>query len=66
MYSLEKCLVRSVIHFISISIYRESCCLYILEINPLSVALFTNVFCHSEACLLVLFMVCCAKAFNFH
>ena len=32
-------------------------CLYILEINPLSVALFANVFSHSEDCLFVLFMV---------
>ena len=32
-------------------------CLYILEINPLSVALFTNIFSHSEGCLFVLFMV---------
>ena len=32
-------------------------CLYILEINPLSVASFANIFCHSEGCLLVLFMV---------
>ena len=31
--------------------------LYILEINPLSVALFANIFSHSEGCLLVLFMV---------
>ena len=32
-------------------------CLYILEINPLSVDLFANIFSHSEGCLLVLFMV---------
>ena len=32
-------------------------CLYILEINPLSVASFANVFSHSEGCLFVLFMV---------
>ena len=32
-------------------------CLYILEINSLSVALFANIFSHSEGCLLVLFMV---------
>ena len=34
-------------------------CLYILEINPL-VALFANIFPHSEGCLFVLFMVCFA------
>ena len=32
-------------------------CLYILKINPLSVALFTNIFYHSEGCLFILFMV---------
>ena len=30
---------------------------YILEINPLSVALFANIFSHSVGCLSVLFMV---------
>ena len=32
-------------------------CLYILEINPLSVTSFANIFSHSEGCLFVLFMV---------
>ena len=32
-------------------------CLYILEINPLSVASFRNIFSHSVGCLFVLFMV---------
>ena len=32
-------------------------CLYILEINPLSVASFANIFSHSERCLFILFMV---------
>ena len=32
-------------------------CLCILEINPLSVASFANIFSHSEGCLLGLFMV---------
>ena len=32
-------------------------CLYILEINPLSVALLANIFSHSEGCLFVLCMV---------
>ena len=32
-------------------------CLYILEINPLSVALFANIFSHSEGCHFVLLMV---------
>ena len=32
-------------------------CLYVLEINPLPVASVTNIFFHSEACLLILFIV---------
>ena len=32
-------------------------CLYILEINPLSVASFANIFSHSEGCLFILFVV---------
>ena len=31
-------------------------CLYILEINPLSVTLFANIFSHSVGCLFILFM----------
>ena len=38
-------------------------CLYIPEINPLSVDSFASIFFHSEGCLFVLFIVCCAKAF---
>ena len=33
------------------------CCLCILEINPLSVDSFANIFSHSEGCLFVLFVV---------
>ena len=32
-------------------------CFYILEIKPLSVALFANIFSHSIECLFVLFMI---------
>ena len=32
-------------------------CLYILEINPLSVDSFANIFSHSEGCLCVLFII---------
>ena len=33
------------------------CCLYILEINPLLVALFANILSHYEGCLFILFIV---------
>ena len=49
--SLEKYLFRSSAHTNCMS------CLYILEINPLSIDLFANIFSHSEGCLFVLFMV---------
>ena len=59
----KKCLFRSYAHFFFLMgifiVLILSCmsCLYILETNPLSVALFANIFSHSEGCLFVLFMV---------
>ena len=61
MYSWDKCLFRSFPHFLielfAFLVLTCMSCLYILEINPLSVVSFAIIFSHSEGCLFTLFIV---------
>ena len=61
MSSLEKCLFNSLAHFFDWVIYfSDICCmscLYVFEINSLSVVSFAIVFSHSECCIFTLLIV---------
>ena len=69
MSSLEKCLfsLPPFIDFFSL-ILTPMCCLYILEINPLLVFSFVNIFSHSEVYSFILLMISFAmqKIFKFN
>ena len=71
MSPLEKCLFKS-FHcfliglFVSLALSWMSC-LYILEINPLSVVSFAIIFSHPEGCFHLSYsFLSCAKAFKFN
>ena len=55
---LAKHFIKVFPHFlIGLFVFLILSCLYILEINPLSLASFANIFFHSEGCLFILFVV---------
>ena len=67
MSSLEKCLSRSSIHHFLLDFFKKILsymhCLYIMEINPLSVASFANILSHSDNCIFHLIYLLVCKSF---
>ena len=63
MSSLEKCLFGSSTQFLIELCFFILSCLYILEINPVSVASFSSIFSHSACSLFVYDFPCCSKSF---
>ena len=65
--SLEICLFRSSTYFlIGLSVFLKlsyKICVYILDMNPVSVALFSIIFSHSEGCLFILFFPLLCESF---
>ena len=72
MSSLEKFLFISSVHFLSglfvFLILSSMSCLYIMDINALSVTSFENIFSHSVDCIFCFMdsFLCCAKVFKFN